>query len=63
LKPGTLVMLSVPDDAIAPVASAFAEMEGVSEFSFVPPQFSAAVLLGVTVVFGGLAMRRLARKG
>lgn len=38
-------------------------LSGVSEFSFVPPQFSAAVLLGLTVVFGGLAMRRLARKG
>lgn len=36
---------------------------GVTEFSFVPPQIAAAVLVGVTVLFGGLAMRRLARKG
>jgi len=36
---------------------------GVSEFSFVAPAISAAVLIGVTVVFGGLAIRRLARHG
>jgi ABC-2 type transport system permease protein len=36
---------------------------GVSEFSFVAPQISAAVLVGFTVLFGGLAIRRLARKG
>jgi ABC-2 type transport system permease protein len=36
---------------------------GVAEFSFVAPQISAAVLVAVTVVFGGLAIRRLARKG
>jgi ABC-2 type transport system permease protein len=36
---------------------------GVSEFSFISPLISAAVLLGVTVVFGGLAIRRLARTG
>jgi ABC-2 type transport system permease protein len=36
---------------------------GVSEFSFVSPAMSAAVLVGVTVLFGGLAIRRLARKG
>jgi ABC-2 type transport system permease protein len=36
---------------------------GVAEFSFVAPQISAAVLIAVTVVFGGLAVRRLARKG
>jgi ABC-2 type transport system permease protein len=34
---------------------------GVTEFSFVAPQISAAVLVAVTVVCGGLAMRRLAR--
>jgi ABC-2 type transport system permease protein len=38
-------------------------LAGVSEFSFVPPQLSAAVLLGLTVLSGGLAIRRLARKG
>lgn len=36
---------------------------GVTEFSFVPPAISAAVLIGVTVIFGGLAIRRLARRG
>jgi ABC-2 type transport system permease protein len=36
---------------------------GVSEFSFVSPAISAGVLVGVTVVFGGLAIHRLARKG
>ena len=36
---------------------------GVREFSFVPPLISTAVLLGFTVVFGGLAIRRLARNG
>ncbi len=38
-------------------------LAGVTEFSFLPPQIAAAVLVGVTVLFGGLAMRRLARKG
>jgi ABC-2 type transport system permease protein len=36
---------------------------GVSEFSFIAPAISAAALLGVTVLFGGLAIRRLARHG
>lgn len=36
---------------------------GVSEFSFIAPAMSAAALVGVTVLFGGLAMRRLARHG
>jgi ABC-2 type transport system permease protein len=36
---------------------------GVSQFSFMAPGISAAVLAGVTVVFGGLAIRRLARHG
>lgn len=36
---------------------------GVEGFSFVPPAVSAAVLLGITVLFGGLAIRRLARQG
>jgi ABC-2 type transport system permease protein len=36
---------------------------GVAEFSFMAPGISAAVLVGFTVVFGGLAIRRLARKG
>jgi ABC-2 type transport system permease protein len=36
---------------------------GVSEFSFMPPAMSAAVLVGVTVLFGGLAIRKLARHG
>jgi hypothetical protein len=36
---------------------------GVREFSFVSPLISGAVLVGVTVIFGGLAIRRLARLG
>jgi ABC-2 type transport system permease protein len=36
---------------------------GVAEFSFIAPGISAAVLAGFTVIFGGLAIRRLARKG
>ena len=36
---------------------------GVSEFSFLAPGISAAVLVGITVIFGGLAIRRLARQG
>jgi ABC-2 type transport system permease protein len=34
---------------------------GISEFRFVSPMVSAGVLIGVTVVFGGLAIRRLAK--
>ena len=36
---------------------------GGSEFTFINPAIAAAVLVGVTVVFGGLAIRRLARRG
>lgn len=36
---------------------------GITEFSFLAPQISAAVLAGITVLFGGAAIRRLARKG
>lgn len=36
---------------------------GVSEFTFLNPAIAAAVLVGVTVLFGGLAIRRLARRG
>jgi ABC-2 type transport system permease protein len=36
---------------------------GVAEFTFINPAISAAVLVGVTVLFGGLAIRRLARRG
>jgi ABC-2 type transport system permease protein len=36
---------------------------GVTEYRFIAPAISAAVLAGVSVLFGGLAMRRLARKG
>jgi ABC-2 type transport system permease protein len=38
-------------------------LAGVEEFSFVPPALAGAVLVGVTVIFGGLAIRRLARVG
>jgi ABC-2 type transport system permease protein len=36
---------------------------GINEFSFVAPQISAAVLAGITVLFGGAAIYRLARTG
>lgn len=36
---------------------------GIAEFSFLAPQISAAALAGITVLFGGAAIRRLARKG
>jgi ABC-2 type transport system permease protein len=38
-------------------------LAGVKEFSFMPPAMTAAVLVGMTVLFGGLALRRLARVG
>jgi len=36
---------------------------GVDKYHFLPPQLYAAVLIGITVIFGGLAIWRLARKG
>lgn len=38
-------------------------LAGVDQFRFIPPAFAAGVLLGVTVLCGGLALRRLARHG
>jgi ABC-2 type transport system permease protein len=38
-------------------------LAGVDQFTYVPPTLAAAVLLGVTLLFGGLAVRRLARVG
>lgn len=38
-------------------------LAGVEQFSFIPPAVAAGVLVGVTVLFGGLAIRRLARVG
>ncbi len=38
-------------------------LAGVKQFTFIPPALAAGVLVGVTVLFGGLAMRRLARVG
>jgi ABC-2 type transport system permease protein len=38
-------------------------LAGVSQFIFVPAGVAAAVLVGVTVLCGGLAVRRLARVG
>ena len=38
-------------------------LAGVEQFTFIPPAVAAGVLLGVTVLFGGLAIRRLARVG
>ena len=36
---------------------------GADKYKILPPQMYAAVLVGVTVIFGGLAIWRLARKG
>jgi ABC-2 type transport system permease protein len=36
---------------------------GLGEFRFIPPGVALAVLAGVTVLFGGLAIRRLAERG
>lgn len=38
-------------------------LAGVEQFTFFPPVNVAVVLAGVTVLFGGLAVRRLARVG
>jgi ABC-2 type transport system permease protein len=38
-------------------------LAGVEQFTFIPPAIAAAVLAGVTIVCGGLAIRRLARVG
>jgi ABC-2 type transport system permease protein len=38
-------------------------LAGVTQFIFIPAGVAAAVLLGVTVLCGGLAVRRLARVG
>jgi ABC-2 type transport system permease protein len=38
-------------------------LAGVAEFSFFPPVMAAGVLVGVTVLFGAIAVRRLARLG
>ncbi|WP_026802641.1 ABC transporter permease [Arenimonas oryziterrae] len=38
-------------------------LAGVAQFTFIPPALAAGVLVGVTVLCGGLAMRRLARVG
>jgi ABC-2 type transport system permease protein len=38
-------------------------LAGVEKFTFIPEAMAAAALAGVTVLFGGLAMRRLARIG
>jgi ABC-2 type transport system permease protein len=38
-------------------------LAGVEQFTFIPPAMAAAVLAGVTILCGGLAMRRLARVG
>jgi ABC-2 type transport system permease protein len=38
-------------------------LAGVEQFSFIGPEIPFGVLVGVTVLFGGLAIRRLARVG
>ena len=38
-------------------------LAGVEKFTFIPPTMAAGALAGVTVLFGGLAIRRLARIG
>jgi ABC-2 type transport system permease protein len=36
---------------------------GIAEFSFVPPMITGGVLVAITVLCGGLALRRIARVG
>lgn len=36
---------------------------GMSGFRFIPPQMAAVVLIGITVLFGGIAIGRMATKG
>lgn len=38
-------------------------LAGVKQFTYVPPSLAFGVLLGTTMLFGGLAIRRLARVG
>lgn len=38
-------------------------LAGVDQFTFIPPALAAGALLGLTVLCGGLAIRRLARVG
>lgn len=38
-------------------------LAGVEQFTYIPPAFAGAVLCGVSVLCGGLAVRRLARVG
>ncbi len=38
-------------------------LAGVEQFTFIPPALAGAVLVGVTVICGGIAIRRLARVG
>lgn len=38
-------------------------LAGVKQFTYLPPALAGGVLLGTTVLFGGLAIRRLARVG
>ena len=38
-------------------------LAGVKQFTYIPPSITAAVLVGVTVLCGGVAIRRLARVG
>jgi len=38
-------------------------LAGVKQFTYIPPALAAGVLVGCTVLFGGLAIRRLARIG
>lgn len=38
-------------------------LAGVRQFTFIPPALAAGVLIGVTVLSGGVAIRRLARVG
>lgn len=40
-----------------------AAVTGMSKYQFLPPLMAGAVLLGVTVLFGGLAIRRLVKVG
>lgn len=57
LEPWTVVWPAFHLNQVALAAA------GVSEFSFFPAAMAAAVLVGVTVLFGSLAIWRLARVG
>jgi ABC-2 type transport system permease protein len=56
LRPWAVVWPAFHLDQVAMAAG------GLTQFRFINPWISVAVLAGITVLFGGLALRRLARK-